>query len=202
MKSVADRAEGLGKMSVGMMDIDSLVQIFLETLDGLQEMRKDGGKYVLPVAVAINKVDTRMLKALIGEPAIEILQNAVPDVYKNKFDTMDYLCRSFLITNGKSNAVTLLDQNFRYVHFFSCSSMGYVPDGALTRFTPENVSAAVRWILTRSDSQLNSVWTGESIGDISDARKKQWLANGSDYSKYVESAFVDIFMRESISSSH
>lgn len=189
MKSVIDSTDELGDMNVGKMNIDSLVQVFLETLDGLKDMRREGGKYILPVAVAINKVDTVHLKELIGDRAIEKLRKTDPSFYTNKYDTMDLLCRAFLAANGKSNAVTLLDQNFKYVHFFSCSSMGYMPKGALARFEPENVVAAVEWILTRSDFQLDAVWKGESIGDITDAKKKQWQTRIGDYDKYIVSGF-------------
>ena len=190
MQTVMDYTDELGDMSVGKMNIDSLVQVFLETLDGLQGMRKEGGKYTLPVAVAINKVDTLHLKELIGDKAIEKLRKTDPELYANKYDAMDLLCRAFLMANGKSNAVTLLDQNFRYVHFFSCSAMGYMPKGALARFVPENVVAAVKWILTRSDYQLDALWNDESIPDITDARKKQWQTHIGDYDKYIVSDFT------------
>lgn len=189
MQSVIDNSDGIGKMSVGHMDIDLLVQVFLETLEGLQGIRKEGGKYILPVAVAIGKVDTTQLKSLIGFPAAAKLQKHDPETYADKYDTMDYLCRSFLIANDKSNAVMLLDQNFRHIHFFSCTSMGYVPKDTVVRFTPENVNAVVRWILTRSDSRLNSVWHDEPIGDITEKHKKLWAEHSGDYAKYIESDF-------------
>ncbi len=189
MKSVIDYSDELGDMSIGRMNIDSLVQVFLETLDGLQDMKREGGKYTLPVAVAINKVDTVHLKELLGDRAIKKLKKTDPGFYANKYDTMDMICRAFLIANGKSNAVTLLDQNFKYVHFFSCSSMGYMPKGALARFEPENVVAAVQWILTRSDNQLAAIWKDESIGDISEAKKKQIKARLGDYDKYIAGDF-------------
>ncbi|MCR5123005.1 MAG: ATP/GTP-binding protein [Ruminococcus sp.] len=189
MKSVIDYSDELGDMSIGKMNIDSLMQVFLETLDGLQGMRREGGKYTLPVAVAINKVDTIHLKELLGEPAIKKLRKTDPSFYANKYDAMDLLCRAFLISNGKSNAVTLLDQNFKYVHFFSCSSMGYMPKGALARFEPENVVAAVQWILTRSDYQLSAIWKDEGIGDISETKKKQIKERIGDYDKYIAGDF-------------
>ncbi len=189
MQSVMNNSDGIGRMSVGHMDIDLLVQVFLETLDGLQGMRKEGGKYVLPIALAIGKVDTFQLKSLIGSEAIAKLRKHDPDTYSDKFDTMDYLCRSFLIANDKSNAVMLLDQNFKHVHFFSCSSMGYVPKDAVARFVPENVNAVVRWILTRSDSKLSAVWHDDPIGDITEKHKKLWAEHRGDYAKYIESDF-------------
>lgn len=189
MQSVIDNSDSLGKMDIGHMDVDILIQVFLETLSGLRNIRKEGGKYVLPIAVAINKVDTVQLKSLIGSIAIAKLQKANPDIYKDKFDAMDYLCRSFLIANDKSNAVMLLDQNFKYVHFFSCSSMGYVPKDAVARFVPENVNAIVRWILSRSDRAVGSVWHDEPIGDITEKHKKLWAEHQSDYANYIESDF-------------
>ena len=64
-----------------------------------------------------------------------------------------------------------------------------MPKGALARFEPENVVAAVQWILTRSDYQLDALWNDESIPDITDARKKQWQTHIGDYDKYIVSDF-------------
>ncbi len=175
-----------GSMVVGKMDIDNLVNIFLSTIDALPGMTKKGGKYTLPVAVCINKVDTPELKAMLGKPAIDKLMAAKPEVYKNEFDTMDYVCRMFLKDNDKDNMVLLLDQNFSDVHFFSCSSMGYVPKGALTRFQPEHVINAVHWILSRSDSQIRNVWNDLQINDISESQKKIWNENITDYTDIVQ----------------
>ncbi|WP_028510943.1 hypothetical protein [Ruminococcus sp. NK3A76] len=187
MQSVIDNSDGLGSMDIGHMDFDVLIQVFLETLSGLQNIKKEGGKYILPIAVAINKVDTPQLKSLIGSIAIAKLQKADPETYKEKFDTMDYLCRSFLVSNDKSNAVMLLDQNFKHVHFFSCSSMGYVPKDAVARFVPENVTNIVHWLLTRSDKALGTVWRDEPVNDMTEKHKQVWAEHRGDYAKYIES---------------
>ena len=189
MQSVMDNSDGIGNMLVGHMDIDALVQMFLETLSSLSNIKKEGGKYTLPIAVAINKVDTMQLKSLIGAVAIAKLQKANPEVYKDKFDTMDYLCRSFLTANDKSNAIMLLDQNFKYVRFFSCSSMGYVPKETTTLFAPENVNTIVHWLLTRSDKALGNVWRDDPITDITDKHKKLWAEHQNDYAELILSDF-------------
>ena len=185
LESVMNDGEKHGSMRVGKMSMERLVEVFLNTVSSLQNMPKSGGKYTLPVAVAINKVDSARLKNLIGTPAINKLMKEKPEIYKNRFDTMDYICRAFLSSNDQNNVVDLLDRNFKNVHFFSCSSMGYVPDAKLIRFMPENVTAAVHWILARSDNSINSIWKDLEINDISESQKAIWKANARDYSLVI-----------------
>jgi hypothetical protein len=188
-KPVANPVAKPDSMKIGLMDIENLVEVFLETLEGLKGMKKVNGKYTLPVAVAINKVDTRELKDRIGTPAITKLHELKPEIYNDEYSTMDFLCREFLKVNGKSNAIQLLDKHFKDVHYFSCSSMGYVPKGARTRFNPEHIDSAVYWIITRSDSKLKALWKQKNevvIGDITEAQKKIWAENSSDYLNIIE----------------
>lgn len=190
LKQVNEPGDGSSSMRVGTMDLNDLVEIFLETLEKLPGMPKDGKKYTLPVAICINKVDTPQLRDRIGMPAAQKLMHEKPEVYKDRYDTMDMLCREFLRLNGKANALTMLDQSFRNVHFFSCSSMGYVPRGVLTRFVPEHVLAAVYWIIARSDVKLGSLLGDDIPRDIEEAAKKRLEQNRSDYFDIIENSLI------------
>ncbi|MBQ7264561.1 MAG: hypothetical protein IJS61_00510 [Firmicutes bacterium] len=185
----ANLDEDAGMYDKSIIDVNNLVQRFVDTVSEIAGMKKSGNKYNLPVAVAINKVDTKGLTDRIGDTAINRLMQLKPNVYNNPFNTMDYLCREFLKANGKGNAVTLLDNMFNNVHFFSCTSMGYVPKGALVRFMPNNIDLAVYWIITRSDSGMKNIWRKRNkdiIGDITEAQRKIYAANSSDYMELIE----------------
>ncbi|MBP3271355.1 MAG: hypothetical protein J6M17_03895 [Ruminococcus sp.] len=188
MQAVIDEGGGTGGMRVGTMDLNKLTEIFLETLEKLPDMPKDGKKYSIPVAVCINKADTPALRGRIGMPAADLLMREKPSVYTDRYDTMDMLCREFLKANGKSNAVTLLDQNFRNVHFFACSAMGYVPKGVLARFVPEQVLAAVYWIIARSDGQLGALLGDEIPHDVDEQTRRKW--DSKDYFDIVEDSLI------------
>ncbi|SDA15438.1 hypothetical protein SAMN02910447_00929 [Ruminococcus sp. YE71] len=189
LQSIISSESDLGGMRVGKMDFNTLVEVFCETLEKLPNMPREGKKYAIPVAICINKVDTPSLRNRIGMPAARKLMNAKPEVYSDSYDTMDMLCREFLSANGKSNAVTLLDQNFKYVHFFACSATGSIPKGPV-RFVPEQVLAAVYWITARSDSQLAPLLGTDVPHDIDESTRKRLSQNRSDYFEIIENSLV------------
>ncbi len=190
LQSVFNSEDDLGGMRVGRMDFNTLVEVFCETLEKLPNMPKRGKKYSVPVAVCINKVDTPPLRNRIGMPAVQQLMNGRPDVYTDRYDTMDALCREFLTANGKSNALLLLDQNFEHIHYFSCSSTGSIPKGPV-RFMPEHVLAAMYWIIARSDNQLAPLLGEDVPHDIDEKTHKRLAGFSSDYYDIVEAALVN-----------
>lgn len=191
LRAVNEPADAASAMRIGTMDLNDLVEIFLETLEKLPGMPKDGKRYSLPVAICINKVDTPQLRNRIGMPAAQKLMHERPDVYKDRYDTMDMLCREFLRLNGKANAITMLDQRFKSVHFFSCSSMGYVPRGVMTRFMPEHVLAAVYWIIARSDKQLGAMLGDDIPRDIEESARRRLDEYRSDYFDIIENSLIN-----------
>ncbi len=114
------------------------------------------------------------------------------DQFKSRYDAMDYLCRAFMCINGKGNAVMVIDQNFSTVHYFSCSSMGYVPQGGQRiRFTPENVEAAVYWLFFRADKRFDRVFRDYDIPDIRE-EKKELGRKQHNYFQEIENDMITI----------
>ncbi len=173
LQAVAGNDE-TGEMRIGMMDMETLADRLIDALKKVPGVHKRGNKFTIPIAVCINKVDTPALKNRIGMPAVEKLMKAHPDQFTDEFTTLDYLCRAFMAFNGKSNAMMTIDNAFTTVHYFSCSSMGYVPSSSKhgVRFQPENVSAAVCWLFSRADRKFDKVFTEYNIKDIDDKKKE------------------------------
>lgn len=185
LTAVAGEREG-DDMRTAKMDIDALTSRLIAALEKVPNVPRSGGKISIPVAVCINKVDTLSLRNRIGIPASERLMQLHPDQFKNRYDAMDYLCRAFMCTNDKGNAVMTIDQNFSTVHYFSCSSMGYVPKGGQRiRFTPENVEAAVCWLFSRADRRFDKVFSDYDIRDIPEKKKELGRKQTSYYDEIV-----------------
>lgn len=193
MQVVVGMAEqdGNNDMRIGKMDMDTLATRLVESLAQVPNVKKHNNKFTIPVAVCINKVDTLPLKNRIGMPAAQKLKNSHPDVFASEFDALDYLCRAFMIRNDKGNVIQTIDNNFETVHYFSCTSMGYVPkNGRRTRFQPENVSAAVNWLFSRVDKQFDAVFDEYKISDVSEDKKKLARENDSYYQE-IENALSE-----------
>lgn len=189
MQSVSGM-NGMGDMRIGVMDIDILSVRLINALKKVSSVKKHNKKFTIPVAVCINKVDTPELKKRIGPEAARKLMENHPKEFPDEFTAMDYLCRAFMEINDKGNAVMAIDQAFETVHYFSCSSMGYVPSGgSRVRFTPENVSAAVSWLFSRADRQFDKVFTEYNIKDVNETQKTLGRDN-LEYYKEIETALT------------
>ena len=179
-------------MRIAKMDIDALTSRLIAALQKVPDVPRKGRKFALPVAVCINKVDTLSLRNKIGIPASERLMQLHSDQFKSRYDAMDYLCRAFMCINGKGNAVMAIDQNFSTVHYFSCSSMGYVPQGGQRiRFTPENVEAAGYWLFSRADKRFDRAFRDYDIPDIRE-EKKELGRKQHDYFQEIENDMITI----------
>ncbi len=172
-------------MGICNVDMNDLVQSLIDAMRSVRTKTKDK-KFILPIAVAINKVDTPTLRKQTGQDAVEALMKAHPDIFPDKYLAMDYVCRCFLSEKGGDNFILNLDNNFNTVHFFFCSPMGYVPKGTLSRFKPVNVMAIMRWMMLRADKQFEKVWTGgDVIRDLTDDEKAMYKTSREYYDEYI-----------------
>ncbi len=126
-------------MGISMVTMNDLVLAMVEAFRSVKTPTSKSGKYKVPIALTVNKADSRMLKKLIGDEAVKKLMANHPDVFTDYYATMDYICRCFLVDNGCSAFIANLDANFETVHFFSSSPIGSVPKGVQTPFYPINV---------------------------------------------------------------
>ncbi len=153
------------------MDMNRLITVFSDTLNTVN-MKKNGNRFSLPIALVINKADSLKLKKQIGDEAVRTLMTKYPNIFSDYYMTMDFACRCFLIDHGCANFLTNLDNNFECVHFFSCSPMGSIPRGTYARFNPYNVLQIMEWLMLRADAELSKVWEPEmSVYDVPDEVK-------------------------------
>ena len=172
-------------MGFSQMHMNDLVQALIDTMERVDRKRK-GGKFTVPVALAINKVDTPLLKQQIGEPAIRYLMTTYPQVFSERYATMDYVCRSFLASREGEAFIANLDTRFETVRFFSCSSMGFVPKGVAGRFHPIDVIPIMQWITLRADKQFRQIWKPrEEIPELSPKQRELYRTHKEYYDDYV-----------------
>lgn len=181
---------GMANCKLGM---DELINAFTNTLDSVN-VKKKSGKYTLPIAVTINKVDTPLLRRQIGNEAIDYLMKTHPEVFNNFYDTMDYVCRCFLAKKESKNFIATLDNKFTTVHYFYSSPMGYLPQkGTLQRFRPVNTMAIMQWLIRRADKKIKKAWVPElPVGDVAPQSRKLY----SDFANYYDEYYNKIMKEE------
>lgn len=176
-----------GSMGICTMGMNDLVNSLINTLRN-EKVRKKGGKFAIPVALTINKVDSLALKRMCGGDAVEALMKGCPEVFgEDYFMAVDYVCRCFLAKNNGMGFIANLDHNFSTVHFFFSSPMGYIPKSTLTRFRPVNVLPVMQWMMRKADSELARVWKPEiPIRDLTESEKQLYKTHPEYYEQFVE----------------
>ncbi len=175
-------------MGISAASMNELIESLIDTLRQVKTPKNAKGKFKIPIALTINKADSTILKKQIGDDAVKTLMNAHPDVFNDYYMTMDYLCRCFLVDNGCSGFIANLDANFETVHFFSSSPIGSVPKGARTPFYPINVLPVMQWLMLRTDKQLATVWTPQTlVGDLTEEQRKLYQTNKDYYDTKIAS---------------
>lgn len=172
-------------MGICDMQMNELIDSLVNTLQN-EKVKKTKGRFKIPVALTINKVDSPILKRMCGGDAVAALMSALPDVFDDYFNTMDYVCRCFLARNGGMGFIASLDNNFESVHFFFSSPMGYIPSSVRTRFAPVNVLPIMQWMMIKADSQLARVWIPDlPVNDVDDTFRSLYREHPEYYEQYV-----------------
>ncbi len=172
-------------MGICSMHMDRLSDSLIDTLSQVK-VKKNRGKFSIPIALTINKVDSHFLKKLCGDEAVKNLMDGKPDIFSDYFAAMDYVCRCFLAKYGGINFIANLDNYFETVHFFSSSPMGYMPKSTRMRFNPINVLPIMQWMMLRADKQLGRVWKPDQVvTDLTDQQKKLYLEHPEYYDEFV-----------------
>lgn len=68
--------------------------------------------------------------------------------------------RQWLNEHGESNLVRSIENDFKKVRYFHCSSLGRLPDSSSAPFNPQGVLDPLGWILKRYDIDLAKVGGG------------------------------------------
>lgn len=193
LKSVQEQNnEEIANSRIGICseDMNAMIDSMIETLNNVRVKKNRNGKMMLPIALAISKVDTEALSAQCGDIAAERLLSGAPGVFADKYEAMDYACRCFLSMNGFDGFIQNLDNHFETVHFFSCSAVGAMPKTSLIKFSPKNVLEIMQWMIIRADRKsIGSVWKPlVPVSDIPDERKRMYLTDRSYYDQFVLNA--------------
>lgn len=115
--------------------------------------RNRGKRLTTPLAVVINKVDAApLLDERLGAPAIARFRQAEPERCANDLDTMDFLCRQFLVDMDMGDVVDMIQQQFATSRFFAVSAIGHTAGEG--RFMPRGVDDVIDWIVSLSDPAL------------------------------------------------
>lgn len=123
-------------------DSFSRILISMEEHFGLER----GRKLSRPLAVVINKVDAFDLEEKIGETAVRKALGAAgksPDVASVRNE----LIKRQLCAWKQSNFVQLLDTRCAKLRYFTCSSLGRMPDASSRPFVGTRVLEPILWIL-------------------------------------------------------
>lgn len=148
---------------IGKADITYILDSFfskLRMVTGLTESEMLN----TPVAIVIGKVDTVDLAKIIGDEAVNTLMAKDSLNFSNYYDTMDYLCRKFLIDNGLMNFITQIDNKFKNNRYFACSSIGHTKgDG---QYEPVGVLAPMEWICQRADKKMAEIWNDDEFSKV------------------------------------
>lgn len=172
-------------MGVCEMQMNVLVDSLVNTLQN-EKVKKSKGKFKIPVALTLNKVDSPILKKMCGGEAVESLMSNLPDVFGDYFTTIDYVCRCFISRNGGMGFIANLDNNFETVHFFFSSPMGYIPQYSRTCFKPINVLPVMQWMMLKADKQLARVWKPEMpVLDVNEEQKQLYQTHPEYYEQFV-----------------
>ena len=100
----------------------------------------------MPTAVVIHKVDAFDLEQRIGESAVAQRVSSSPTPLAEE-DARNELLRGQLIAWDQGDFVQQLESRFERVRYFSCSSLGRIPDHSHRGFEPRRVLEPLMWIL-------------------------------------------------------
>jgi hypothetical protein len=128
---------------IGPMEAYSRMMSVLETVFGL----KKETLHELPVAVVVSKSDALNLESMIGHTAAVELMNNNPSIQFEE-DAINDLVIQFLQKYQLGNFLRDLSGQFNNVRYFSCSSLGRLPDeDTRLAFQPVRVIDPFLWLL-------------------------------------------------------
>jgi hypothetical protein len=129
---------------------DALSRIFISLEEHFGQSKTVRLK--LPVAVVISKVDAFDLENRIGERAVQARAAANPTADHKAL--REELIRNQLVRWDQGDLVQQLETRCARVRYFTCSSLGRMPDGTARAFAGRGVLAPLLWILEATDEKF------------------------------------------------
>jgi len=140
---------------IGKADINEIVDSFLNKLREVTGL-SDKNMSSVPLAVVIGKIDSADIEKEVGDIAIKDKMSSNPDVFKDYYDTMDYVCRKFLKENGMESFVNNVDLKFKDNRYFSCTAIGHTRDKG--QYNPKGILAPMQWLFGKADAKMQQNW--------------------------------------------
>jgi len=168
------------------MDAMDAYERMITVLEASVGLKRDQ-KFQHPLAIVITKTDALGLDEIIGRTAAEELMRQDPSI-RFEVDAINKLVEKFLIDYGLGNFVRDVKLQFDDVAFFSCSSLGRLPDPSDQRpYEPIGVLEPFLWLL----GAIKVVGLTQERNAISD--EKDWLSasNGKNILEKARHYFID-----------
>lgn len=146
---LAAHADALRPSTVPVEDTFARILIGMEEFFGL----KKGARIRVPVAVVLNKADAFDLEDRIGERAVDARIGASSSAAP-RHAVRDALIRDQLRAWGEGPFVQQLETRCAKVRYFTCSSLGRMPDSTDRAFEGRGVLDPVMWIIGEADGAL------------------------------------------------
>lgn len=157
---LAAHADALRPSTVPVEDTFARILIGMEEFFGLRK----GERIRVPVAVVLNKADAFDLEDRVGERAVDA-RMAVAPAGASREAVRDGLVRDQLRAWGEGPFVQQLETRCAKVRYFTCSSLGRMPDGTDRAFQGRGVLEPLMWIIGETDAAL----VGRRRGSLSGA---------------------------------
>jgi hypothetical protein len=146
---LAAHADALRPSTVPVEDTFARILIGMEEFFGL----KKGDRIRVPVAVVLGKTDAFDLEDRIGERAVDGRMAAAP-AGASREGVRDALIRDQLRAWGEGPFVQQLETRCSRVRYFTCSSLGRMPDATGRAFEGRGVLDPLMWIIGETDGAL------------------------------------------------
>jgi hypothetical protein len=127
---------------------------FARIVIGMEEFfkLKKGKRIRVPVAVVLNKADAFDLEERIGERAVDARMATLPGASREA--VRDTVVREQLRAWGEGPFVQQLETRCARVRYFTCSSLGRMPDSTDRAFEGRGVLDPLLWIIGEADGAL------------------------------------------------
>lgn len=145
---LAGQSDALRPSTVPIEDTFARIVIGMEEFFGLKKGKRIG----VPVAVVLNKVDAFDLEDRVGERAVDARMAASPTASREA--VRDALVREQLRAWGEGPFVQQLETRCAKVRYFTCSSLGRMPDSTGRAFEGRGVLDPLLWIIGEKDGAL------------------------------------------------
>jgi hypothetical protein len=146
---LAAHEDALRPSTVPVEDTFARILIGMEEFFGLRK----GARIRVPVAVVLSKADAFDLEDRVGERAVDARMPAAP-AGTTREAVRDALIRDQLRAWGEGPFVQQLETRCARVRYFTCSTLGRMPDATDRAFHGRGVLEPLMWIIGETDGAL------------------------------------------------